>query len=477
MAQGENIKSTRPVAFASRTTKGHETRYPQLDLEAMGIDFALRRFRHYLVGSPKTIIVVTDHKPLCAIFNGSRNGSIRTERIKLLHQDIPFHVVYQPGKNNISDFISRRATPLSRLTTEEQDEPDSISKLLYMIHSTPIVDNIGLRVIAEETTTDKILNKLRSIIRKGQAWIPRNANPSLCKFLPILSSITVTDNGILLKDERIILPETLQQKAIEFAHRGSHPGESGLQRRLRYHFFFHDMNKLVHSYVQGCVDCQAFVNKKTQEPLVSHAVPDKNWSKVAVDLFGPMPSRNHIVVVQDLASRYPAGKIVSSTSAKKVIPALAEIYENFGNPERQLSDNGPPFNSVAMDSFCEKRNIEMEKTPPMHPSANPVETFMRGVGKTMKIAKQNHVNEKDALSQLLSNYRDTPHPATGVPPAAMLFRDNPQTSIFPRRLLLCLVMIMQMLKIEIGKSNLNVQTRLMLVNIFSPRHLMLAIEL
>ena len=56
---------------------------------------------------------------------------------------------------------------------------------------------------------------------------------------------------------------------------------------------------------------------------------------------------------------------------------------------------------------------------------------MKPIGKTMKIAKYNNTCEKKALSQLLSNYRDTPHPATGVPPAELFFRDPPN-STFPR---------------------------------------------
>ncbi|ESP03022.1 hypothetical protein LOTGIDRAFT_156980 [Lottia gigantea] len=40
-------------------------------------------------------------------------------------------------------------------------------------------------------------------------------------------------------------------------------------------------------------------------------------------------------------------------------------------------------------------------------------------------------SERTALSQLLSNYRDTPHPATGIAPSSMLFRDGHQ-SVFPR---------------------------------------------
>ena len=51
-----------PVAITSRTTNKAEEGYPQIDIEAMGIDFALRRFRNYLVLSPDQIEVVIDHK-------------------------------------------------------------------------------------------------------------------------------------------------------------------------------------------------------------------------------------------------------------------------------------------------------------------------------------------------------------------------------------------------------------------------------
>ena len=84
LLQGDDFELAKPVAVASRTTSNTERRYPQLDLEATGIDFALRRFRNYLVGAPE-VVVVTDYKPLCPIF---RIGSIPTDRIKLQHQDI-----------------------------------------------------------------------------------------------------------------------------------------------------------------------------------------------------------------------------------------------------------------------------------------------------------------------------------------------------------------------------------------------------
>ncbi len=157
LAQGEDFKSALPIAFASRSTKPHETHYPQLDLEATAINYGLKRFRRYIVGSPEIVIVITDHKPLCSIFNGTRHGSIRTERMKLLHQDVPYRVEYKRGSANLSDYLSRHATPLHMLSTDEQHEPDELNNLLYMLHTTPIMDNIGLATIAQHTDNDKVL--------------------------------------------------------------------------------------------------------------------------------------------------------------------------------------------------------------------------------------------------------------------------------------------------------------------------------
>ena len=73
-----------------------------------------------------------------------------------------------------------------------------------------------------------------------------------------------------------------------------------------------------------------------------------------MDLFGRMSSNDHVVIVQDLASRFPAAKLMSTINGKHVIPALGDIYDNYGIPNVQLSGNGPPFNSIDMERFAEK---------------------------------------------------------------------------------------------------------------------------
>jgi len=49
---------------------------------------------------------------------------------------------------------------------------------------------------------------------------------------------------------------------------------------------------------------------------------------------------------------------------------------------------------------------------------------MKTVGKAMKINRHNKSSETTTLRDTLITYRQTPHPATGLPPANMLFRDG-----------------------------------------------------
>ena len=108
LMQGETPDEAKPVACASRSTTNVEQRYPQLDLEALAVDFGLRRFRYYCAGGPP-VTIITDHKPLLGIFGNTRKGSIRSDRIKLRHQDIRYELYWDKGSRNPADYMSRHS--------------------------------------------------------------------------------------------------------------------------------------------------------------------------------------------------------------------------------------------------------------------------------------------------------------------------------------------------------------------------------
>ena len=92
-------------------------------------------------------------------------------------------------------------------------------------------------------TKDPVLSKIQGYIRKGVHQIPKDEEAKVLKFShksQVLSGLMIAGNGAIFKDDRIVLPESLQHRAKELAHR-THPGQSGLERRLMYHFFYKNM--------------------------------------------------------------------------------------------------------------------------------------------------------------------------------------------------------------------------------------------
>jgi hypothetical protein len=82
--------------------------------------------------------------------------------------------------------------------------------------------------IAQATIEDLTFIKIWQNINQGLTWIQKTEPADAQCFKSILPQLSITGNGIILKDERIVSPKKLQEKAIRIA--------------LRYHFFFHDMN-------------------------------------------------------------------------------------------------------------------------------------------------------------------------------------------------------------------------------------------
>ena len=107
----------RPVTYISRSLSPVEQRYSQTKREALAIRWACERLRMYLAGT--RFKVVTDHKPLEAIFSNSNSKPpIRIERWSTYLQEFNFTVEYRPGKDNPADYMSRHPIRNPENTTD-----------------------------------------------------------------------------------------------------------------------------------------------------------------------------------------------------------------------------------------------------------------------------------------------------------------------------------------------------------------------
>ena len=159
-----------------------------------------------------------------------------------------------------------------------------MTNLLYTLRLSPIVDALGINEIATETAKDPCLSEIQKLLADGKSFIPKS-NKLLSSFKQIFPEITSLANGTLLMQDRIILPETLHDKAVRLAHMGAHPGQNGLLQSLRSHFYMIGLDERVKKFVETCLDCQTFTSKRAREPIQPNKVPGKCWEEVSVDLF------------------------------------------------------------------------------------------------------------------------------------------------------------------------------------------------
>ena len=119
----------RPIAFASRSLTSSERNYAQIDREALGIIFGVKRFHQYLYGRKWKLI--TDHEPLTSILHprkGIPSTTIaRLQRWAIILSAYDYDIEYRnTSKHGNADFVSR--CPLASSKESKNDSFD-----VYMI--------------------------------------------------------------------------------------------------------------------------------------------------------------------------------------------------------------------------------------------------------------------------------------------------------------------------------------------------------
>ncbi|XP_038059532.1 uncharacterized protein K02A2.6-like [Patiria miniata] len=163
-----------PICYVSRSLTDCERRYSQTEKEALSLVWACERFHAYIYG--RDFELLTDHKPLEAIYGPRSKPCARIERWVLRLQLYNYKVVYVPGRENIADALSRllsgkckpehahgadeyvrfvAVSTTPRATTTKQVENASAEDVLVDYYS-----RYYEYQILSSTTTDKIVDSL-----------------------------------------------------------------------------------------------------------------------------------------------------------------------------------------------------------------------------------------------------------------------------------------------------------------------------
>ena len=273
----------------------------------------------------------------------------------------------------------------------------------------------------QATESDSLLQRVISHIRLGKEM----SHPDLSTFKQVYTELSVTGDGLLMKQKKLVVPFSLRFRVIQLAHEG-HQGLVKTRKLLC--LWFEGLYAETEQFIKSC-DCQAVSQKTIRAPLIIRPLPEDVWISLIMDYKGPLRQGGYFISLICLYSRFPIVIHIASTTAKLLVNFLDRVFADKGVPKRIASDNGPPFQSHELAEYMSAMGIEHTHSTPDWPEASGlVESFNKGLSKIVKVSSFSRPWEP-MLIDFLRAYRSTPHTTSGVAPATLMYGREMRTKL------------------------------------------------
>ena len=171
--------------------------------------------------------------------------------------------------------MSRHPAKLTTLNTRQEKVAEEFVDYLAQV-STP--NAFKLHDIALATECDSTLQAVMEAIQTSNWYEPANKcleiNVTKYKAMErVKGDLTVcTSFSIILRGNRVVFPEAMQQRVVDIAHEG-HQGIVKTKSLLREKVWFAGMDVAIDKKVKSCLACQAATPETKREPLHMSPLP------------------------------------------------------------------------------------------------------------------------------------------------------------------------------------------------------------
>ena len=428
LAQKQDDSRVRPIAYASRTLQPHEKNYGVSELEALGVVWALKHFRHYIYGHHCQVF--TDHEALKALLN-TPHPSGKLARWGMAIQELDLEIVHRAGRHNVSaDALSRY--PIPGKSAECNDVPFGIVAAFSQVQNC-------------ETTCTNIHElqqadpKVKWIITYLQERELPSEDKEAREILLSQDNFTLKEGVLyyLVKDKtlRLVAPASCRQKLFDEAHSGvfgGHLREAKIHSELSRHYWWPGMRKDIVTWSKACSTCASRnPGRAVKSPLTPIPVGGA-FDRVGVDII-QFPTSKHgnkyAVVFVDYLTKWPEVFAVKDQTAHTVAQLLVEhIISHHGVPAELLSDRGANFLSGLLQEVCSLMGIHRLNTTAYHPQTDGlVERFNRTLTDMLaKTVTRDGADWDDQLPYVLFAYRAAAQESTRESPFFLLYGRDPR---------------------------------------------------
>ncbi|MBW0470146.1 hypothetical protein O181_009861 [Austropuccinia psidii MF-1] len=327
-----NDSGKNPIVFDSHKLLPAELNYEVHDKELLGIVWALKHWREFLLSLSNSFEVLTDHASL-QYFMSFKVLTHPQARWAEFLSEFHFNFTYSPG----------------RLTTL----PDALSHL---------VDKIQ-----KEVWQDKDYKEILKQLARGESVPDYSLEPQA---------------KLLLFKDRVVIPsnEELQLNILQKRHNSpfaGHPGQEKTLNLIKRDFYLAGMNQFIKDYVSSFQQCSRNkkINHKKFGLLKPLSIPSGPWNTLSMDFITQLPLSNNfdsILVVVDRFSKTAIfilayGAITALDLAQIFI---SHVFSKHGLPVSIMSDRGSLFVSSFWTQLCQKLKISRDLSTAFHPETD-----------------------------------------------------------------------------------------------------------
>ena len=266
--------------------------------------------------------------------------------------------------------------------------------------------------LKEATWEDPITSTVYQLTQQGWPH-QRRYTPRMARVYWDFRDELSTNDGLLLKGPRIVMPSCLREEYLECLHYG-HLSARKIQENARQHLYWPGLDADITDFTRRSQECVKKAHPP-KEPLQAHDVPQQPWERIVMDHF--YFNGNLYLLVCDYFSKFPFIFQAKSTSFANIKVHLQELFSIEGTPDEIMSDNGPPFSSKVFNTFLSGLGIRHTTSSPNYPQSN---NFIERQVQTVKRLMEKASAMGRSFQEALTGLRATPL-SDGVPsPAEIL---------------------------------------------------------
>lgn len=384
-----------PISYFSKRTTPAESKYHSYELECLAIVYSLRRFRVYLHGRPFKII--TD----CAALT-------LTLQKKVINPRIARWVLEMMEFDYVTEHRGGR----------RMQHVDALSRAQSVL---VIVDNPFEQTLAILQSQDPKLENLRKSLEEQESPFYELRDGLIYR--------KINKNKL-----RFYVPEAMQTQVVRNSH--DLMGHIGLVKTIEVvgrHYWFPEMKSFVKKYIANCLKCIKYNQPSGKVEGYMHSIPkgNKPFDVLHSDFYGPLEmtrsKKRYVLGLVDGFTKYVRLFATKTMNAMETIGYIKIYFQQFGRPNKIITDRGGNYNSHEFSSFMKENNIKHIKVASAAPRANgQYERFNRTLTPMLSklIDKERKIEWDQVLDTVEFAYNHSINSTTKMTPSMLLFGVN-----------------------------------------------------